>query len=104
MRTSFRTTISLPAFATFCAFAGVAAAIEYEGLLLQNGHSAAPPVETKAMLPAPCDLNSILESECSSSFPNPLPKLMEGGTRELNLVRLGEDWNFDLLLECDGLC
>lgn len=104
MRTPSRTTISLSALTTCCAFAGVAAAIEFEGLLLQNGHSAAPPVETKAMFPAPCDLNSILESECSWSFPNPLPNLVEGGTRELNLVRLGEDWNFDLLLECDRLC
>jgi hypothetical protein len=29
---------------------------------------------------------------------------MEGGTTVLSLVRLGEEWNFDLLLECDGLC
>lgn len=83
--------MSLSRLTTSCTFAGVAAAIEYEGSLLQNGQSAAPPAETKARLPAPCDLNSILESECSSSFPNPLPKFLEGGTMELSLVRLGED-------------
>lgn len=44
-----------------------------------------------------------MESECSSSFPNPLFKLLEGGTMELSLVWLVEDRYLDLLLEYVGL-